>query len=233
VADVNDDGLLDITVAKTDDDSIWSYLDGGGNAYFATIVTFTFNQAPMRVAVADVDNDTDEDIVAVGGNGVAGEVAYWENDGNEVFTHRSIDATAGNRQGLFVVDIDQDTAVDAFVANAYPAELIWYDNLGTGTAIGNTAQGARVEVHANVPNPFNPSTAISFEVSPAGAVEVDVFGVDGAKVRTLLRASLGAGPHEIRWDGRDDRGRRVASGMYIARVQAHGVSRTLKMTLLM
>ena len=233
VADVNDDGRLDITVARSDDNSILYYEDGGGNAYSAQVVTGTFNQSPQHVWVADVDNDTDEDIVGVGGNSSVGEVAYWENDGNEVFTYRSIDATAGNRQGLFVADIDQDTAVDLLVTNAYPAELIWYDNLGTGTAVGNAPSTARVEVHANVPNPFNPSTTISFEVFPAGAVEVDVFAVDGAKVRTLLHESLGEGPHEVRWDGRDDRGRRVASGMYIARVQSHGVSRTLKMTLLM
>jgi FlgD Ig-like domain len=232
VADVNDDGLLDITVAKTDDNSIWCYMDIGGNAYVPEIVS-TFNQSPRRVSVSDLNNDTYEDIIAVGGNGPFGEVSYWENDGDQNFTYRNIEATAGSRQGLFVVDIDQDTVDDIFVASAFPAELVWFDNLGTGTAVGNTARGARVEVHANVPNPFNPSTTISFEVFPAGAVEVDVFAVDGAKVRTLLRASLGEGPHQIRWDGRDDGGRRVASGMYIARVRAHGVSRTLKMTLLM
>lgn len=233
VADVNDDGLLDITVVKTDDNSIWSYEDVGGNSYIPNIVTSTFNVSPQRVWVTDLDNDTYEDIVAVGGNGGVGEVSYWENDGDENFTYRNIEATAGNRQGLFVVDIDQDTVDDLFVTSAFPSELVWFDNLGTGTAVGNTPLGARVEVHANVPNPFNPSTTISFEVFPAGAVEVDVFAVDGAKVRNLVRESLTEGSHEVRWDGRDDRGRRVASGVYIARVQAHGINRTLKMVLLM
>jgi len=233
VADVDRDGLLDITVARLTENSIWWYEDTGSHVYSPHVVTTTFSESPSRVWVTDLDNDSDQDIVAVGGGNTSGEVAYWENNGVQTFTYHSIDATVGRRQGLFVVDIDQDSVDDLLVTDAFPSELVWYDNLGTGTAVGNTPTSARVQIHPNVPNPFNPSTTIGFEVSPAGGVDVDVFSPAGAKVRTLVHESLDAGTHEVRWDGRDDAGRRVASGVYIARVRAHGVSRTHKMLLLM
>jgi len=233
IADLNGDGLLDITVAEPSTNVIRWYKDTGGHVYLLYQVTGAFNQMPTRVWVTDLDNDSDMDIVATGGNGGIGEVAYWENNGSEAFTYHSIDATAGNRQGLFVVDIDQDSVDDLFVTSAFPSELVWFDNLGTGTAVGDAPGIARVRVYPNVPNPFNPSTTIGFEVSPAGGVDVDVFSPAGVKVRTLVHESLDAGYHEVRWDGREDAGRPVASGVYIARVRAHGVSRTHKMMLLM
>ncbi len=232
VADIDRDGLLDLAVTKTDDNDVWWYEDTGAHVYVPHVVTTAFSVSPRRVWVTDLDNDTYLDIVVVGGNGPTGEVVYWQNDGEQNFTYHNIEATGGNRAGLFVVDIDNDTLDDILVTRAIPSDLVVFRNLGTGTAVGTTP-AARVELRPNYPNPFNPSTTIAFEVSPAGAVEVDVFAVDGAKVRTLLRGPLDAGAHEVRWDGRDDRGRRVASGVYVARVRAHGINRSHKMTLLM
>jgi FlgD Ig-like domain/FG-GAP-like repeat len=232
VADVDRDGRLDHTWANFDDDTIWWYEDIGGHIYTAYVVTLAFN-APTRVWVSDLDNDSDRDVIAVGGNGGVGQVAYWEKSGTSTFTYRPVDITAGNREGLFVVDIDENSLPDLFVTDRSPGELVWYKNLGTGTGVGDTPDAPRVQVYPNVPNPFNPSTTIGFEVSPAGGVDVDVFSPAGVKVRTLVHESLDAGYHEVRWDGRDDAGRRVASGVYIARVRSHGVSRTHKMVLLM
>jgi hypothetical protein len=232
VADIDRDGLLDLAVTKTDDNDVWWYEDSGGHVYVPHVVTTAFSVSPRRVWVTDFDNDTYLDIVVVGGNGPTGEVAYWQNDGEQNFTYHNIEATGGNRQGLFVIDIDNDTLDDVLVTRAVPSDLVIFRNNGTGTAVATAPRAASLDVRPNYPNPFNPSTTIAFDVSPAGEVEVDVFG-DGAKVRTLLHEPVDAGAHEVRWDGRDDRGRRVASGVYVARVRAHGISRTHKMVLLM
>lgn len=231
VFDVDRDGLLDITIAKFTDNTIWWYEDTGAHVYVPHIVTTTFAQAPMRVWVADLNNDTYDDIVALGGNSAIGEVVYWENDGEQNFTYHSIESTAGNRQGLCVVDFDFDTVPDVLVTNAFPAELVWFDNLGTSTDV-RPSPAATVQVYPNFPNPFNPSTTIGYTVT-TGLVDVEVFAVNGTIVRRLVHEQEEAGYHEVHWDGRDDSGRRVVSGVYVVRVKANGAVAARKVNLVM
>ncbi|RKZ19237.1 hypothetical protein DRQ50_02520 [bacterium] len=72
---------------------------------------------------------------------------------------------------------------------------------------------------ANHPNPFNPRTTLRFEVSTPGRVVLDVFDLRGRRVRRLLDRHLGAGPANVIWDGRDEQGQGVGSGVYVARLQ--------------
>jgi len=91
----------------------------------------------------------------------------------------------------------------------------------------------RLALSQNVPNPFNPKTEIAFTVPErAGRVTLAVHNVNGQVVRTLLRQELPAGPALAVWDGRDDGGRTLASGVYFARLAAGGESVFRKMTLL-
>jgi hypothetical protein len=105
---------------------------------------------------------------------------------------------------------------------------------GDGLPAGRAAP-ARLTMLPNVPNPFNPSTSVRFEVpaTSSGMVEVrvDVVDVAGRHIRTLLAEQLSAGAHAVRWDGRDDHGGAVGSGVYFAHVTAAGESQSLKMTL--
>lgn len=73
--------------------------------------------------------------------------------------------------------------------------------------------------YANYPNPFNPTTVIRYTVDRHCLVTLRVYDVSGGLVATLLDKAVPAGPGEIRWDGRDDRGRRVSSGVYFYRVR--------------
>lgn len=70
------------------------------------------------------------------------------------------------------------------------------------------------------PNPFNPTVTIPFETAGRGPVEVQIFDVSGRLLRTLSGGDLQAGRHELVWDGRDARGRTVASGVYFCRLRA-------------
>jgi flagellar hook assembly protein FlgD len=72
------------------------------------------------------------------------------------------------------------------------------------------------------PNPAGGTSRFDFSLSRAGFVKLELFGASGARVRTLLNAELGAGAHESNWDGRDDQGRRLAPGLYFARLTAEG-----------
>jgi hypothetical protein len=102
--------------------------------------------------------------------------------------------------------------------------------------IGTGAQEApryRYALEQNYPNPFNPSTTIVYQVRERSVVHLDVFDVAGRKVRTLVRATRPPGvAHRSVWDGTNDDGRRVASGVYFYRLVAGDFSRTRKMVVL-
>ena len=74
-------------------------------------------------------------------------------------------------------------------------------------------------LHPNFPNPFNPSTALRFDLPQDGPVELSVFNVLGQQVRTLVNGSRQAGYYRLEWDGMDDAGQPVASGTYLTRLQ--------------
>ncbi len=98
---------------------------------------------------------------------------------------------------------------------------------------GESAPGARLALHDNVPNPFNPTTTIRFELPAAGRAELAVYDVAGRRVRTLSAGDhLSAGIHEVVWDGTDGRGAAAASGIYFYRLRASGASITKKMMLI-
>jgi hypothetical protein len=90
---------------------------------------------------------------------------------------------------------------------------------------------ARLTLHQNAPNPFNPSTTIAFDVPAAGRARLEVFDVRGRHVRSLLDADVQSGAHTARWDGRDGDGRRVGSGIYFYRLEAANATRVRKMVL--
>lgn len=76
----------------------------------------------------------------------------------------------------------------------------------------------RFSLLANYPNPFNPSTTIPFSLAAPGEVELAVYSVTGQRVRTLLAGYMAAGTYNITWDGRDDSGKSVSSGVYLSRL---------------
>jgi hypothetical protein len=82
------------------------------------------------------------------------------------------------------------------------------------------------------PNPFNPETTVLYELARAETVRLSILDVRGALVRTLLEEPRPAGSHRARWDGRDDRGGSVASGVYFVRMSAGSYTSVRKIVLL-
>jgi hypothetical protein len=88
-------------------------------------------------------------------------------------------------------------------------------------------------VHEPAPNPFNPSTVIRFELPGSATVSLAVYDATGRRVRTLIGSEpLAGGSHESRWDGFDDAGRAVASGLYLFQLRAGAERRVGKMVML-
>jgi hypothetical protein len=85
----------------------------------------------------------------------------------------------------------------------------------------------------NVPNPFNPSTTIYYDVLDGGGeVSIRIFDVAGRLVRTLVEGHQAAGSKSVTWSGANDHGQSVSSGIYFYRMTAPGFTRTRKMVLL-
>ena len=107
---------------------------------------------------------------------------------------------------------------------------------GAGQAAGPGPGEDRVPdepgLQANAPNPFNSQTVLSWFLLQPGPARVEVFALNGQRVATLQEGPQKAGLHRLRWDGRDDRGRPLASGVYLCRLATEDRVQTRKLTLL-
>ncbi|MBN1560822.1 CotH kinase family protein [candidate division KSB1 bacterium] len=83
---------------------------------------------------------------------------------------------------------------------------------------GIEAMQPHVMLDANYPNPFNSSTEIHYSIDRPGVGQIDIYSILGSKVRTLVDQHLQAGDHRTSWDGTNERGEVVASGLYVVRL---------------
>ncbi len=77
-----------------------------------------------------------------------------------------------------------------------------------------------------VPNPFHETTQLVFSMPNEGRTRVSIYNIEGRRVRLLLDRALGAGSQQLTWDGRDDAGRDLGSGVYFYRLKADDLQRT-------
>jgi hypothetical protein len=87
------------------------------------------------------------------------------------------------------------------------------------------------ELHGCSPNPFNPVTTLSYSIPQASVVRLDLYDLAGRKLRTLVNEMCDAGTFEAIWNGRDDEGRDMPSGVYLAKMRWARGSQTMKMVL--
>ncbi|MFH1700106.1 MAG: FlgD immunoglobulin-like domain containing protein [Candidatus Zixiibacteriota bacterium] len=90
----------------------------------------------------------------------------------------------------------------------------------------------RYALNQNYPNPFNPVTSIMFTIPEAGHVQLNVHNILGQLVKTLINSEMEKGEYTITWDGKDENGMAVASGIYFYRISANEFTHSRKMILL-
>jgi len=143
--------------------------------------------------------------VPITGSGEVARITFRVNGEEKSLRLSEIDVRdIGNRR--FRVEVDEDYN-PPFVPTAY-------------------------DLKQNYPNPFNPVTNIVFDIVKAGRVRIDVFDASGRLVRTLLDEYRGAGRHSVVWDGRNNAGSVVPSGIYFYRINTGEFTATRKMILL-
>ena len=167
--------------------------------------------------------------------------AVWSADGSP-WHEEPLVATGGDQWQAMLPGQPPGTTVAYYLEVTDSADVTVRDPFGapeaahTFTVDSATLAGPALPAPATrlahaAPNPFNPQTALLFEVARDGPARLEIFDLRGRQVRVLLEADLAAGSHRAVWDGRDRSGREVPAGVYHARLAAGGVVRSLKLSL--
>jgi hypothetical protein len=219
-------GGYDVYVIKTDSigDTVWTRTYGG----------------PDRDFGYSAEETSD------GGYIIAGEAAYLgpsnafvyliktDSIGDTVWTR-----TYGGGQGYSAEETGDGGYVIggaySFGAGGYDVYLIKTDADGLVHVSEQSDENLRTEHRSlaqNYPNPFGTSTSIGYSLLGAQQVTVTVYDIRGAFVRNLVSGTVPAGQHQITWDGRNERGHKVASGVYFCHLETSGRAETRRMVLL-
>ncbi len=167
--------------------------------------------------------------LAVGSNGVvwAGTAnGLSRYDGKEWKTFTTSDGLPSNRVQALAVDHN------GVIWIGTDKGLVSYtDSESPNFVSEDAAMPSAFPILSVYPNPFNPSTVIECTLSTDSKSELAIYALTGQKVRTLASEYLPSGKHQFRWDGKDDSGQVVSSGVYIAKLKAGNFSAASKMVL--
>jgi hypothetical protein len=118
-------------------------------------------------------------------------------------------------------------------ANKIPVEIVGEMNKGEeGSEVKESFVPKDFSLSQNLPNPFNPQTEISYDLPNACHVKLSIYNLLGQKIKTVVDEYQTTGQKTVHWDGRDDRGNEVASGIYFYRIQAGDFTDAKKMMLM-
>ena len=144
--------------------------------------------------------------------------------------HFRIDSTRVPPAGDFIIVSTTD-----FIPQFVGQDVYWddvEDNPGSSDGSNADQLPSSSTLNQNVPNPFNASTAITFDVPRPSNVQLDIINILGENVTTLLEGALSRGQHEVVWEGKDGFGNAQPSGVYFYRLTVGTLVQTRKMVLL-
>jgi hypothetical protein len=204
------------------------------NVSVVTVNSTGNSLAAMNVSTEDLEQDADEVesyegcLVTVSGVTVSAVNAYdWsivDDSGVECLID---DDMANMAADNYMSDLAEGTTLASvtgifnFSYGTYKIQIRDLADLGQLGIDGDFAGVAReFALYPNFPNPFNPETRIRFQLAENSNVRLMIYDVLGRKVRTLVSDRMDAGHHVLNWDGLNDAGTDVASGMYVYRIKA-------------
>lgn len=187
--------------------------------------------------VGDVDGDSDLDISFGGFTGLG----WSENQRAAASWHNRFFPGVGNGDMLpfSMADMDGDGDADLSVVvihfQANRSEIRWYANPLDPVSIEEDRSAgtpAGFHLNQNYPNPFNPVTNVRFSIGNSEWVTLKIYTLRGTEVKTLVNARLSPGEYTVQWDGTDQAGHRLPSGMYFYRLVNAEEVQTRKMVLM-
>jgi hypothetical protein len=251
IADFDYDGRLDVACANFVAMNV-SVLFGDGAGAFPVrhVYPLGINETPGGIAVADLNNDKYLDLITA--DFFSGRMCVLRGSVKggffppEFFPFGDFVAPSD----VCVADFDHDGWLDvaatefllgdavAFINRIHVAARPEDEAFGRGGRrgapglTGNAWDAPDALRLSAAPNPLNPSTVVRFSAVDGGEASVTVHDLTGRLVRTLYSGSTSNGVREVAWDGTDEGGRRVASGVYLLRLAAAGRQEVVRITVL-
>ncbi len=246
ISDWNNDGLIDI-IAGSDKGNVYLFLNSGTEdepvfkaedssmieakdetidlGYYSSPVVFDFN------------SDGKKDLICSGG--YSGLFLYLNEgtDSKPVFSDYSRFYTddgiirPGNFSRIDLCDWNEDGFPDLVIGET-TGNVYVYLNKGNTTSVDDTKNPIYFNLAQNFPNPFNPVTTIRFTLQKPVYTKLKIYNSLGQKIRILVSDMIPAGEYDFKWDGKNDYGQSVASGVYFYRLEAGKLSKTRKMILI-
>jgi hypothetical protein len=190
-ADLDNDNDLEL-LCFTSTNDLYVYHSDGSEVDFAPVPIGLIGNTPA--SLEDIDGDGDFDIIS------------------------------GITTGAFIIDCKLSkglkTPWKTYRGNLLRTGFYGDNELFTSTD-ENVPQVTKVILNQNYPNPFNPSTTISFSLPENSSVELDIYNIKGQKVRSLLDDQRDKGSYSIVWNGKNDNGNSVSSGIYFYKLEAN------------
>jgi len=228
--DLNEDGNMDIVASVCQLNQVIFFENDGDENFSYDPIGYNFNRA-LSVDIADFDDDGDIDVVAASINN--DKVSWLENDGFEDFTEHIITNSLDGAGDVVAVDLDQDGDMDILASGQYTNRVVWFE----AEILSHTEDDIIFPENLllqNYPNPFNPDTIISFSVKQKSSfVTLNIYNIKGQLIRELANTQLPAGKQFILWDGADNIGNPMPSGVYLYQLNIQGQKSRIKKCLLM
>ena len=208
--------------------------DGLANFTDSTLVVLQERTTTLKLV--DVDNDADLDIVFGAGSSGIFPLRLAKNENGLVKEIKEITEKSVRAYGIDAADINGDGVVDIVASdqvNSTNNLLLLVGNLTTKVEDDLTTQlPVKINLHQNYPNPFNPSTNINFDINETNHVSLIIFDVLGRKVNTLVNGIKQSGSYQIQWNGQNQNGTILPSGIYIMQLNSNGVQISKSMLML-
>lgn len=234
-----------------DSDNDLDLITGSFNGRFAlykntgTNLDYEFEKDTSYFSIIDVgdnstpvlfDFDDDDDLDLFSGNRL-GYIYIWRNDGNNLSpiwnlqTDKFLNQDFGGQSMVSFIDINNDSDTDLVFGNV-KGGLYFYNNLTVSGISGEVIPPEEFEILQAYPNPFNPATKIIFRSKRSTKLVLSVYNILGKKVRELYSDDVNIGTNEFLWNGKDENGKQLPSGVYLIYAETPSRNTTIKVNLI-
>ena len=216
-------------------------LEDAGNGTYQVVyqidVRGLFSGIYGRIRYVDVDGDGIKEIFLNNGTLVFCFKYSKQRNFYLEFIIETWDYSSDYYEGTDVADLDSD-GIPEFIMQKHlwppyrTKSLFWKRDKVSGVEGDGYALPEEFNIYQNFPNPFNPSTIIKFSIPQAAKVNIKVYNILGKEITELLNETRISGEYEINWNGTDNTGDSVPSGIYFITMTADRFSKTIKSILI-